>query len=214
MKYLLFIIGITVYSCNTKPATAEKPGNKFITPKMLSIAGDFDGDGKCDSLKQFLAGRNGTQVTKLPAFEKEAWEEIVKYYSEQSYYTVVVINDKAVKPLTFDNAQGLYCLINVGDLNGDKRDEIAIVPDLLDFSRHNHCHIYSLCVTGWKSLFSFNIHEGAFDYIGNTEPIFNEIPEALELRGKKWHFYDYLDMEYKTPEEVGQMKELIVPLCH
>lgn len=116
--------------------------------------------------------------------------------------------------LAFDYAQGLYCLINVGDLNDDSRDEIALVPDNMDFSRHSYCHIYSFCPSGWKGLFKFSVHEGVFDYTGDRPPVFTNIPEVLEYRDNEWRFYDYMDMEYETAEEVSQMKKLVVTSCN
>ena len=70
-----------------------------------------------------------------------------------------------------------------------------------------------MCSSGWKELFSFNIHEGAFDYTDNIPPVFENIPEALEYKNGIWRYYDYLDMDYQTEEEVGHMKPLTLPSC-
>ena len=184
-----------------------------VQPETLVLHGDFDGDGQIDALKQFLADSTGKPVFKLPKFPDETWEDVVAFYSRQGYYTAIVLDNNRKDTLKFYNAQGLYCLINLGDRNKDARDEIALVPDLLDFSRHNYCRIYSLCGEKWTELFRFSIHEGAFDYVGDKSPIFGNIPEALEKRGSKWYYHDYLDMEYETEEQVGKMKELPIRRC-
>lgn len=194
MKHLFFIVLLClITSCSTKTSSASvsahvktpKDTVAYLPVSTLSITGDFDGDGKQDILNQFLADSTGRRVDKIPAFENETWEEVVDYYSKRDYYTSVSVQKKPTDTLCFGFSQGLYCLINVGDLNNDKRDEIAMVPDRMDFSRHNYCYIYSLCDTTWKELFSFNIHEDAFDYTGEAPPIFTNIPEVLEYRNKR-----------------------------
>jgi len=218
MKHFFIALLCITASCTKKvsPITAatKTPTDTltYSTANTLTITGDFDGDGKQDILNQLLADSTGRPIDKVR--DHETWEETVNYYSKQGYYTAVVINHKPADILTFSNSQGLYCLINVGDLNNDKRDEIALVPDSMDFSRHNYCHIYSFCPSGWKDVFSFSVHEDAFDYMGDTLPVFTNIPQALEYRNSEWYFYDYLDMQYKTEEDVGKMLPLIVAPCN
>ena len=221
MKYLLFIVLYVAASCSKKISSAsdtEKAKNPkdtitYLSVSTLSITGDFDGDGEQDILYQFLADSTGNRVDKMPAFENETWEEIVDYYGKRGYNAALLVKRNPTDTLSFGFSQGLYCLINVGDLNNDKRDEIAVVPDRMDFSRHNYCYIYSLCNATWKELIRFNIHEGAFDYTGEASPIFTKIPEVLEYRNHQWRFYDYLDMDYENVEQVGQMKPLKVTNC-
>jgi len=209
--FILFVFGCPALN---KKDMETNHNSKLTSPETISVQGDFDGDGKQNILSQFLADSTGRKVEKLPLFEKETWEEIVDYYSRHGYYTALVMNREVADTLTFSHSQGLYCLINLGDLNNDERDEIALVVDRLDFSRANYCSIYSLCSTGWKELFQFNVHEDAFDHTGDMAPIYKNIPEVLEHRNGEWRFYDYLDMDYETEEEVGQMKELKVGPCN
>jgi len=222
MKHLLFIVLLCVAASCSKKTSPATNSEKAKTPKdtitylpvsTLSITGDFDGDGKQDILNQFLADSTGRRVNKVPAFENETWEEVVNYYNRRGYYAALTVKNNPTDTLSFSFSQGLYCLINVGDLNNDKRDEIVVVPDKMDDSRHNYCYIYSLCDTAWKELFRFNIHEDAFDYTGETPPIFTNISGALEYRNNEWRFYDYLDMDYETKEQVGQMKKLVISKC-
>jgi len=221
MKHLLFIVLCITISCSKKispapdPAQLQNPKDTitYLPVSTLSITGDFDGDGKQDILYQFLADSTGNRVEKIPEFENETWEEIVDYYAQRGYYTALSVKRNPTDTLGFGFSQGFYCLINIGDLNNDKRDEIAVVPDKMDFSRHNYCYIYSLCNATWKELIRFNVHEGAFDYTGDAPPIFTNIPEVLEYRNNEWRFYDYLDMDYENEEQVGQMKQLKVTDC-
>lgn len=223
MKYPILLLFIILASCskpkkNIKditfvpaPPKTETQVNKYKIPDTLSITGDFDGDGKQDTLTQFLVDSIGKPVKRIP--DQKTWEETVAYFSKQGYYTVILMNHSKNNTIKFGNAQSLYCLINIGDLNNDKRDEIALVPDLMDFSRANSCRIYSLCSSGWKELFTFNVHEDSFDYTGTEPPAFTNIPGALEYKNNAWYYMDYLEMDYKSAEEVGQMQKLAIGKC-
>lgn len=52
-------------------------------------------------------------------------------------------------------AQGLYCLINIGDLNLDGKDEIALSVDYIDESLYNTCRVYSVYFDKWTELKQF-----------------------------------------------------------
>jgi hypothetical protein len=109
--------------------------------------------------------------------------------------------------LYLGEAQGLYCLINIGDNNSDGKDEIAIVVDLLDYSRVNICRIYTLCNNKWIVLKQFTINEDAFnDLTGDKASIFNEIRGYLEKQKGKWHYRDLL-------EDKEKMEPLILKQC-
>lgn len=218
MKYGLILTFVFLSACShlkerkARPAPTTQDTLAYQKPQILSINGDFDGDGVQDKLIEFISDSTGRQADRIIDFKSYEIQEVQKYFDEHHLHVQLNMNNKNTGIDTSISC-GLYCLINVGDLNKDKRDEIALVPDLMDFSRHNYCRIYSLCPTAWKELFNFNVHEGAFDFEGDTSPVFGNIPEALEYRNTEWRFYDYLDMDYETLEQVGQMKKLVVGKC-
>lgn len=74
--------------------------------------------------------------------------------------------------ILFSPAIGTYCLINLGDNNNDGKDEVAVVPDLPDYS--NTCHIYTLCSHHWTELKMFSINEGGFTFPKEAVPGFLE----------------------------------------
>ncbi|MGV3461270.1 MAG: hypothetical protein ACO1N9_12535 [Flavobacterium sp.] len=215
-----FFYAITIFTllcgCTRKDVNVAAALKMAMMPaKKLSVEGDFLGNGYNYILTAAVTNKSGLDVANVPDPYKTEWDSVLNYYNKHRLQVRVTINMiKGIDELIFDNAMGLYCLINVGDLNGDKRDEIALVPDRLDYSRHNYCAIYSLCDSGWKQLFEFSVHEDAFDYIGENQPILHNIPGALENRGDKWWYYDYLEMEYESEEEVGKMKPLVIPPSH
>lgn len=218
MKYPILLLLIILASCS-KPKkdfqqvhSIEKDTLKYQETQILSITGDFDGDGKQDKISQFIVDSTGKRVDKIIDFQFYDIFDVAKYFDKHNLHVQIDLNKKSTK-IDAGYSCGLLCLINIGDNNNDKKDEIAIVPDRMDYSRHNYCYIYSLCQNGWNEILSFNVHEDAFDYTGDEPPIFTTIPGALELRNKKWYYLDYLEMDYKTAEEVGQMLPLIIPPC-
>ncbi|MXN91013.1 hypothetical protein GR160_07205 [Flavobacterium sp. Sd200] len=206
-KLLVPLLIITICFCATGQ---EIKSTGYRKAPALSIKGDFDGDGITDILRQFVSDSLGNELRHI--VDGETWEDTVILYSKYKYYNAFIFNKKPAHIPAYV-AVGLYCLINLGNINDIKGDEIAFVPDLSDFSRHNYCFIFTLCDGIWTECFEFSIHEGAFDYTGNTQPIFKNIPEALEFKDGQWKYYDYLEMPYETPEDVGKMLPLKVPDC-
>lgn len=209
MKTFTLILFLAIFGHLTF-AQKSKP-NGYRPAPSLTVAGDFDGDGKTDCLMQFVTDSLNSKVDYIIELKDD--EPIIFLIDKYGYKNIFTLNGKPTAMPKYI-AVGLYCLINLGNINKTKGDEIALVPDLMDESRHNYCYIFSLCHGNWKELFNFSIHEDAFDYYGETQPTFHNIPEALEFKNNEWRFYDYLDMDYKTADEVGQMKKLVVPNCN
>jgi hypothetical protein len=217
MKILLpFLAVIILLSYNKKENTT---GFKTQTTKGTKIAphfieGDFDGDGNREKLVEFISDSlgNSTSLENIPEFEE--WEDYVNFVFKKGISTHIYMEGKKADTLDLGISAGVYCLINIGDINKDKKDEIALVKDLPDFSRLNTCRIYTLCHSKWTELINFNVHEDAFDYYRTAEePVFNEIKEFLEFHNGKWMYKDYLIDDYETAEEVGKMKVLRIPKC-
>lgn len=218
---LILILGIffsNVYAQKTvdKNAILKDDNNylKFHKLKKLSVIGDFDGDGKQDTLFE----HNYSKLTKTEIenaadpFQIE-WDSVVKWFYKQKPDLYLRINIKNLDKLHLGEAHGLYCLINIGDNNADGKDEIAIVIDKLDFSNVNNCFIYTLCDNTWILLKQFRVHESSFDFTEERMPIFNEILDYLEVQNGEWVYRDYLQEEYDSQEDVGKMKPLKLDKC-
>ena len=209
MKFFAAIIFALL--CNFTIRAQKAPPEGYEHAPSLSITGDFDGDSKSDTFSQFVTDSLGNKLNFITALA--TWDENLSTYDRLNYQNAFTLNNK---PTVIDNyiAIGLFCLINLGDINNAKGDEIALVPMLLDYSMLNTCRIYSYCKGKWTEIFSFNINESAFTWSADkSEPVFTTIPDALEKRNNEWRFYDYLDMDYENEEQVGQMKQLKVTDC-
>jgi hypothetical protein len=174
-------------------STVEK--YHFHKLDKLFCVGDFDGDGKKDTLFEHNFSKlKKEEIEIAPDPMKNDWEEIIKWFSKQDSDLYISFNSSNKDTLKLGKAQGLYCLLNIGDINFDSKDEIAFVVDYLDFSNLNSCKIYSLCKGKWTELKQFNIDESAFDFTSTTS---SGIKNYLEKKDNKWFYKDNLQKDPK-----------------
>lgn len=217
-----YLVIITFFSCKNENTSSKETisGNKIEKLKMhklekLFVTGDFNGDKKLDTLFQHnFSELNKKEIDSALDPHQNDWEDVVDWFFKQESYVYLSTNENNADKLYLTTAQGLNCLINIGDNNSDGKDEIAIVIDLCDFSRINSCNIYSICENKWTKLKQFGIHEGSFDYEKGQRPIrYLEIKDYLEKHNGKWFYKDNDQIDYDTPQEAGKMKELKIDKC-
>jgi hypothetical protein len=221
----IYILTLTLglLSCNGKTektvdnSTIPKAADykiKLHKLKKLFVVGDFDGDRKQDTVYQHNFSRlTRTEIDNSADPFQNDWDTVVKWFYDKDADVFLTINNNKQDTLHLATAQGLYCLINIGDNNADLKDEIALAIDYLDFSRVNSCKIYSLCNNKWKLLKQFDIHEGSFDYTKDKAPIFDNINDFLEKQNGVWVYKDYSQDTYEKEAEVGKMKPLKIDRC-
>ncbi len=182
--------------------------------EKLFVTGDFVGDGKLDTIYQHNFSRLTRTEIEYSAdpFQNE-WDIFAKWFYDQDATVYLKINKTDQDTLNLGAAQGLYCLLNIGDNNADEKDEIAFVIDYLDISRVNSCKIYSLCKDKWTLLKQFRIHEDAFNFTSDKAPLFDKINEYLEDGNGKWVYKEYLQDGYDKSEDVRKMKPLKLDRC-
>jgi hypothetical protein len=221
--FYIFILAFGLLSCNSKtektvdnsniPKTSD---NKIKLHKLekLFVVGDFISSGKRDTIFQ----HNYSRLTKseiensADPFQND-WDTVVKWFYNQDSDLYLTINKDNQDTLHLGIAQGLYCLINIGDNNADGKDEIAFVADRLDDSKVNSCKIYSLCNGKWTLLKQFDIHEDSFDFTPGSSPTFDNIKNFLEKKNGKWVYKDYSQDEFDKQEDVGKMQTLKLDKC-
>ena len=193
--------------------TADKKVKLHKLDKLFVI-GDFDGNGIQDTIFQHNYSRLTKSEIEYSAdpFQNE-WDTVVNWFYEQGADLFLTMNSSNKDTLHLGTAQGLYCLINIGDNNADSKDEIALVVDYLDISRINSCKIYTLCNDKWTLLKHFGVQEDSFDYTSENTPIFDSIKGYLENRNGRWFYKDYSKISLDTEEDVEKMKKLILDNC-
>lgn len=203
MRYPIILILLLSTACTHPPVRSRPPlVTHFKEVRLSSLTGDFDGDGKTDTLiQQLRLMGDGSLVDSVPDPYKEEYDSIVKYYFHQEIAMTVTLSSKKADTILFRPAMGTYCLINLGDNNNDGKDELALVPDLPDYSNLNTCHIYTLCGQHWVALKTFPINEGGFTFTRDT--IFKTIPGYLEKSAGKWMYRDSTEV----------FRSLVLPAC-
>ena len=215
-KIALFIsISFVILTNNSLIIAQNKPNKNFGKLQKLFAVGDFDGDKKNDTIFQHnYSNLEKKEIVFTPNPMKIDWDEVVKWFYNQDADVTLTLNKKNSGALHLGTAQGLYCLINIGDNNNDGKDEIAFVIDKCDDNRTNTCEIYTLCNGKWQLLKEFGIREDAFDWKkGETQPKFNSIKGYLEKQNNVWKYIDNNQNEYDSAEEVGKMKVLKLNKC-
>lgn len=225
MKRTFYILTSTLWllSCNTQTkktvdsSTVPKTGDEKIKLHKLEkllVVGNFDGDKQEDTIFQHNYSRLArTEIENSADPFQNEWDTVVKWFYDQDADLYLTINKSTQDTLHLGTAQGLYCLINIGDNNADGKDEIALVIDFLDFSRVNSCKIYSLCKDKWTLLKQFGIHEDAFNFTSGKIPLFDNIKDFLEKQNGTWVYKDYSQDAYEKQEDVGKMLTLKPDKC-
>lgn len=194
--------------------------NKFERLEMRKlekrfVVGDFNGDDELDTLFQHnYSNLNKKEIDSSPDPYLNEWEDVVDWFFKQESRVYLSMNRINSDTLYLTTAQGLNCLINIGDNNLDGKDEVALVVDLCDFSRINSCKIYTICENKWIELKQFGILEDAFDHNKGEESLKNkEVKGYLEKHNEKWFYKDNELHLYETEEEIDKMKELKIEKC-
>jgi hypothetical protein len=135
---------------NAKPIL----GNHFM------ITGDFDGDGRRDTLREhFVSMKNGGETNKFYD-SLDTYDQLVALTVQKEPLSFVTSDNHRIDTLLIaagGQVLGLSYLKNEGDLDGDGADEISYVGDRADWSSLNSCHVMSYKHHKWKEIFSFNI---------------------------------------------------------
>ncbi|WP_291083560.1 hypothetical protein [Flavobacterium sp. BFFFF1] len=220
---LIFLAVFVIFGYSFIGATAKVEGeyakikqplveDTLVYLKKLSVTGDFDGDGKQDTIYQnTLSGITHQFVDSFPA---SAWDSIQIYFDRIDADVFLTVRNRKCDTLHLGSGGGLYCLINMGDNNKDKKDEIALVLDNYSFTNISNCTIYSLCGSQWQELKTFQIHQFAFEYEGIDEPVFKRIKGFLESRKNKWFYIDYMDWFNAEKNQDTVLKPLKIRKCN
>ncbi|MGV7105107.1 hypothetical protein [Flavobacterium sp. U410] len=209
---MLLCFGCSFIEKQEKQTNSENLFNRIKTQdslvylKRLSLIGDFDGDGRTDTISQNLI--NKKSKLQIDYFPSSQWDSIENYFDKIEAEVILTVKNHKCDTLRFSSGGGLYCLINLGDNNNDKKDEIALVVDYYSFTNISLCNIYTLCNTKWIQLKSFKIHENAFDYKEKNIPEFKQIKGFLEYRNNNWFYIDYEDWFNAKTEKDTILKPL------
>jgi hypothetical protein len=166
----------------TNDTTARKTPKQKITGIFgyrFIIYGDFNGDGKKDTLTEHFI----SDLSK---------QEMNKYYDGMEDMGDAIDTNAKLQPISFITSSnplidtlhigadaqvdGIEYIKNEGDLNNDGTDEIAYVINYLDWSSCNTCHIVTYKNNKWEELYSFSIHDWQL-------PVLPLVNRSLRMKG-------------------------------
>jgi hypothetical protein len=132
----------------------------------FQITGDFDGNGELDTLTERYIDPN----TDLESNKFFGDLDILVYQRNQYFPRVSFLesNTPAIDTLSNLGDLGVSWLENIGDVNGDGADEIALIHYHGDYSNINDCYIYSYIEDEWQSIYVFAIHELSYPDLPST----------------------------------------------
>ncbi len=159
----------------------------YINRYDCEISGDFDGDGKLDSLKEAFTLDDSTYKNQY----FEDYDELVEYVirnNPKSFLASANLTDTLFIE-TRGQSLGIVQLRNEGDLNDDGGDEISYVTDWADWSTVSICHLMSYTQEGWKELYAIPIWE--WQYQCSSEKEDEEFKGFIEDRDSSKIFYPF-----------------------
>jgi hypothetical protein len=177
---------------------------RYRTGYRIQISGDFNGDGKTDTIyESYISALTGAETYK--DMDSIYWEEnvvaIMKNKPISRFYTNIRGVDTFI--VNKDSQQrGTWLLENLGDVYGGKGDELGYVVNWADYSNTNTYHIITLLNGKWRELYQFDINE-AVNY--QPENLFDStsIIKPLE-HGKIRH--KYFDIHAEISDTVVTLK--------
>jgi len=102
--------------------------------------------------------------------------------SNNPFIKTLYLSDKNCCQIT-----GISYLINVGDVNSDHKDDIAVVTSSIRYAGCTAvCRIFSYKNNHWKELLSFTIYDCSYEEKNATI----KIPGYLEQKNGKWYYHD------------------------
>ena len=135
---------------------------KLVFGYRFTIRGDFDGDGRQDTLTEHY-------ISSLDGKETNKFYDNLDNYGQQVALTVhkhpvsfVTSNSKGIDTLLISRdlqLLGLLYLKNEGDLDGDGADELSYVVNWAAWSSVNTWYLMSYKKHKWVELYSFTIRD-------------------------------------------------------
>ena len=169
------------------------------------ITGNFYNKKDIDTIETFLfSTTKNIKIDFVPNNELWEWDEVMEWYNKNG---IDLFLKSKTDTVNLGTAEGLLYMQDLGDVNFDGKNEIAIVADWVDFSNVNSLKIYTICNDKFTLLKSFTINEMWF-YGSDDLPV----SDFWVQKNGKWYYKDYFDWSLED-EEVTPMQPLKLDKC-
>ena len=177
LPFTIILAALSLFACKEharqsqqQPAAAQnkkkiEPPLKAVFGYRFIITGDFDGDGRPDTLTEhFISAIDHKEMDKYHYSRADSgWIKYGLADSNRSKKPISILaGNKRVNSLLLDSSGhslGLAYLKNEGDLDGDGGDEISYVVDWADASSVNFCSVMTYKDHKWRKLYAFQIRD-------------------------------------------------------
>ncbi|MBL7812248.1 MAG: hypothetical protein JNL57_08515 [Bacteroidetes bacterium] len=186
---------------------------------LHKISGDFDGDGKQETLEEKMLDSAGNPTTVFFQYGPDIYDCRKLMDLQKKRWVFVSENKKFNSP----EAQigPVVSIHNLGDLDGNGTDEIGITPQNWDFSNMCHFYVYTFQNGIWNELLTFSFNES---FWWGKQPALNiqlQVPEkcrkfiADSVFTSPWQRKLRNDYEQKCPavKKAGYKKVLAIVFC-
>jgi hypothetical protein len=180
MKLNNLFLAIIVLLVSCSQPSGKQPQNNSLKdsvlvaeqgPKFddrLFVVGDFNGDGIKDTIfESYISSLTNKETPKKFANEEldKSIDLIIKNQPVTKLYTHTAGVDTFIVTKEYQQS-GMNCLINLGDLDGDKTDEFGYMIQWADYSNLNTYYIGKIKQNNFVKLFNFPINEAVnFDEV-------------------------------------------------
>lgn len=134
---------------------APIPGYRF------RVVGDFDGDGRSDTLtERYVSTLDGKEADKY--YNTDNYDTVVALTTAKHPWSFMVSSNPDIDTLEIARHTQLFgvgFIKNEGDLDGNGTDEVSFIAEWADWSSINICRVVSWGQGEWRELLSFGIHD-------------------------------------------------------
>ncbi len=174
---------------------------KPVWGDRMKVVGDFDGDGNQDTLyERYISLLTGKETNKDYDWSSSELDDGVdwiyymqRWVSEKNPLVRLESNNPKISVFDIESGgcqNGIGYLKNVGDLNGDRKDEIVYYVYDVDMSMMNSCALATYKNGKWIAVHHWDIHEGDFIHeAGKPKPD----PIYIKIEKGKVYCYEMAD---------------------
>jgi hypothetical protein len=175
----------------------ENPPNPidtlFYELEKTYITGDFDGDGIIDTLfERNISQLTGEEIVRIPLKLGGNFYDDVDFMHQQKSKLFMSWNKANRDTLHLEQGFNLLLCLNLGDVNKDGNDELAVMVNDFGISSVENCRIFSYCQNQWKELLKFSVF--ASDAYLNANFNACQVNKGfLYKEGDNWFYYDFYE---------------------
>jgi hypothetical protein len=165
----------------------------FYELEKTYVTGDFDGDGIIDTLfERNISQLTGEEIVRIPMKPGGDFYDDVDFMNQQKSKLFMSWNKTNRDTLHLEHGFNLLLCLNLGDVNKDGNDELALMVNDFGISSVENCRIFSYCQNQWKELLKFSVF-ASDAYLNANFNAYQVNKGFLYKEGENWYYYDFYE---------------------